>query len=60
MEPMAEKMLVSDPKLAAEFREKLETDETFRASPQERLRWFYARTLFMDERWKVYPVAWEE
>ncbi len=60
MEPMAEKMLAEDPKLAAEFREKLETDEAFRASPKERLRWFYARTPFMDERWKIYPVAREE
>ncbi len=60
MEPMAEKMLAEDPKLAAEFREKLESDEAFRASPKERLRWFYARTPFMDERWKIYPVAREE
>ena len=60
MEPMAEKMLAEDPKLAAEFREKLESDEAFRASPTERLRWFYARTPFIDERWKIYPVAREE
>ncbi|MBA2434459.1 MAG: carboxypeptidase [Chthoniobacterales bacterium] len=60
MEPMAEKMLASDPKLASEFRAKLAQDETFRASPKERLRWFYARTPFFDERWKMYPVAREE
>lgn len=60
MEPMAEKMLASDPKLAAEFRDKLENDEAFRASSTDRLRWFYARTPFIDERWKIYPVAREE
>ncbi len=60
MEPMAEKMLASDPKLAAEFREKLESDEAFRAAPKDRLRWFYARTPFFDERWNLYPVAREE
>ena len=60
LEPMAERMLASDPKLAEEFRQKLETDEAFRASPKDRLRWFYARTPFIDERWKLYPVAREE
>ena len=60
LEPMAEKMLAQDPKLAAEFREKLETDTAFRGSPTERLRWFYLRTPFSDERWKIYPVAREE
>ncbi|MEO8045071.1 MAG: M14 family metallopeptidase [Spartobacteria bacterium] len=60
LEPMAEKMMASDPKLAAEFRDKLAADEAFRSSPKERLRWFYARTPFMDERWKIYPVAREE
>ncbi len=60
MEPMAEKMLASDPKLAAEFRAKLAHDEAFRASAKERLRWFYARTPFFDERWRLYPVAREE
>ena len=60
LEPMAEQMLASDPKLAEEFREKLATDETFRASPNDRLRWFYSRTPFIDERWKLYPVGREE
>jgi hypothetical protein len=60
LEPMAERMLASDPDLAREFHERLESDAAFRASPKERLRWFYARTPFMDERWKLYPVAREE
>lgn len=60
MEPMAERMLAADPKLAEEFREKLAKDEAFRSSSTERLRWFYSRTPFADERWKLYPVGREE
>lgn len=60
LEPMAERMLADDPKLAEEFRNKLASDETFRASAKDRLRWFYAKTPFADERWKLYPVAREE
>jgi hypothetical protein len=60
MEPMAERMLAEDPKLAEEFRTKLEQDDAFRGSAKERLRWFYMKTPFVDERWKLYPVAREE
>jgi hypothetical protein len=60
MEPMAERMLAADPKLADEFREKLAKDEAFRASPKERLRWFYTKTPFGDDRWKLHPIAREE
>jgi len=60
LEPMAERMMTSDPKLAEEFRQKLASDEAFRASPKERLRWFYSKTPFVDERWKLYPVGREE
>jgi hypothetical protein len=60
LEPVAERMLASDPKLAAEFNQKLASDDAFRASAKERLRWFYARTPFADERWKLYPVGREE
>jgi hypothetical protein len=60
LEPMAERMLARDPKLAEEFRQKLATDEAFRASPKDRLRWFYLKTPFIDERWKLYPVGREE
>ena len=59
MEPMAERMLAEDPKLAEEFRRKLETDDAFRASARARLQWFYQRTPFYDERAWLYPVARE-
>ena len=59
LEPLAERMLAADPKLAAEFQQKLTEDESFRASSEQRLRWFYERTPFFDERWLLYPVARE-
>jgi hypothetical protein len=60
MEPMAEKMLAEDPKLAEEFRAKLESDAGFRADSRARLSWFYQRTPFYDERARLYPVGREE
>jgi hypothetical protein len=60
MEPMAERMLADDPRLAEEFHEKLETDAEFRADPRARLQWFYEKTPFYDERAMLYPVAREE
>lgn len=60
LELMAERMLERDPTLAEEFRQKLASDEAFRASAKNRLRWFYSKTPFIDERWKLYPVGREE
>ena len=60
MEPMAERMLAADPKLAEEFRKKIESDAAFRGNPRARLQWFYERTPFYDERARLYPVAREE
>ncbi|MDQ6626735.1 MAG: M14 family metallopeptidase [Verrucomicrobiota bacterium] len=60
IEPMAERMLRDDAKLAEEFRDKLAKDDAFRASAGDRLRWFYAKTPFVDELWRLYPVGREE
>jgi hypothetical protein len=57
MEPMAERMLAEDPKLAEEFRAKVESDETFRG--RARLQWLYERTPWYDERARLYPVGRE-
>ena len=59
MEPMAERMMAEDPKLAEEFRRKVDGDAAFRASARERLQWFYERTPFYDERAGLYPVGRE-
>lgn len=60
LEPMAEKILQDDPKLREEFINKLATDKEFAASPTKRLEWFYSKTPYYDERWRLYPVAREE
>lgn len=59
IERMAERMLEADPKLAEEFHARLAKDESFRGSSRERLRWFYEKTPFLDERAKLYPVGRE-
>jgi Zinc carboxypeptidase len=60
MEPMAERMLAEDPKLAKEFRDKVEADAEFRGNPRARLQWLYERTQWYDERARLYPVGREE
>lgn len=57
--PMAEKMLASDPALQAEFGAKLAADPAFAADPAARLKWFYTRTPFCDDRFLLYPVGIE-
>ncbi len=57
--PLAEKMLAGDPALKAEFEAKLRADEKFARDPTERLKWFYARSPFYDERYLLYPVGIE-
>lgn len=59
VEPLAEQMLASDPKLAAEFQKKLDSDAAFRASPEQRLMFFYERSPYFDERWRLYPIGRE-
>ncbi len=58
--PMAEKMLAADPALKAEFEAKLAAEPAFAADPDARLGWFYERTPFYDQRYRLYPVGREE
>ena len=57
MEPTARAMLDADPDLRAEFEKKLLTDRDFAADPRARLQWFYEKTPFFDERYRLYPIA---
>ncbi len=58
MEPLAARMM-QDPETRAAYEEKLRTDEDFRSDPMARLNWFYERSPYFDERWKLYPVGRE-
>lgn len=59
MAPLAERMLANDPKLKIEFEAKLAADPAFAASPTARKRWFYERSPFYDDRYRLYPVGIE-
>jgi len=59
MAPMAEHMLAADSKLKAEFEAKLAADPKFAADPTKRMRWFYERSPYYDERYLLYPVGLE-
>ena len=55
LEALASEMLAGDPKLKAEFEEKLK-DENFAKNPRARLNFFYDRSGYK-ERLGVYPVG---
>lgn len=59
IEPLARQMLAADPKLKTEFEQKLKTDAAFARDSEARLRWFYERSPFSDERYLLYPVGIE-
>ncbi|MDP3370975.1 MAG: M14 family metallopeptidase [Brevundimonas sp.] len=57
--PLAEAMMAADPALKAEFEAKLAADPAFAADGDARLRWFYERTPFYVDRYRLYPVGRE-
>lgn len=59
MEPTARRMLEADPALRAEFERRLAEDAAFAGNPGARLRFFYERTPYYDDRTRLYPVARE-
>lgn len=56
MEPIAKKMYDSDPKLRAEFDEKMK-DEKFAKNSRARLQFFYERSPYYDKWLNKYPVV---
>jgi len=57
--PMAERLLADDPKLKADFAAKLAADSKFAADPAARMRWFYERSPYHDDRYLLYPIGIE-
>ncbi len=55
-EEVARQQLAADPKLQAEYRHKLDTDQAFAASQEARLEFFARRHSSWDERYNLYPV----
>ncbi len=58
--PLAERMMAADPALKAEFEAKLAAEPDFAADAEARLAWFYERTPFYDDRYRLYPVGRED
>ena len=58
--PLAEAMMAANPALKAAFEAKVASDPAFAANGDARLAWFYERTPFYDERYRLYPVARED
>ncbi|MEZ5275750.1 MAG: hypothetical protein R3F07_05170 [Opitutaceae bacterium] len=59
MDPLAERMMAEDPDLREAFSRALEEDPELAGNRDARLRWFYARTPYFDDRYLLYPVAIE-
>jgi len=57
--PLAEAMMAADPALKAAFESRLATDPAFAANAEARLGWFYERTPFYDDRYRLYPIGRE-
>ena len=56
MEPLAQKMMVDDPGLAALFTQRVHSDSAFAANPRARLGFFYQRSPWYDQDKDRYPV----
>ena len=59
LEALARLMIEEEPGLEEDFRRALDADPEMAANPRARLQWFYARSPYLDQRWKLYPVARE-
>jgi hypothetical protein len=56
MDPLARKMLKDHVNIKNEFELKLKTDEGFRGNPDERLDYFYKKSVYFDRRENMYPI----
>jgi len=57
--PLADRMLEADAELKRAFGARLAADPAFAANADARLAWFYERTPFYDDRFRLYPIARE-
>lgn len=57
--PMADRMMAADPALRASFAAALAADAALAGDPQARLRWWLARSPYLDRARWTYPVLME-
>ena len=57
LEELARQMMANDAALRREFEQRLASDPKFAANPRERLEFFYARSPYRDHQLNLYPVG---
>ena len=57
VEPMARAMMAHDPKLAADFRAKVQSDSAFAKDANARSDWFFRRSPWRDPEQDLHPIA---
>ncbi|MFC3416306.1 M14 family metallopeptidase [Algoriphagus hitonicola] len=57
MEPMIQQLLKEDAALRAEFEQAKAANPDWVNSPRSIYRWFYERTPYFDQNWKVIPIG---
>lgn len=57
LERLARNLMEADPKLKAEFEQRVAIDAKFAADPSQRLNWFLQRSPWWDGRIGLYPVG---
>src|SRR4051812_25567654 len=57
LEKLAREMMAKDPKLKAEFEEKVANDPPFAANSYGRLNWWYQHSPYWDPKLGLYPVG---
>ncbi len=55
-EDVAREQMAADPAVAAQFKQRIESDAAFAKNPQARLEFFARRHVSWDERYNMYPV----
>lgn len=56
MEPIAQKMVVDNPKLKEEFENYVNSDPKIKENPRRRLNFFYERSPYFDNQLNIYPI----
>jgi hypothetical protein len=57
LEKLARELMARDPKLKAEFEQKVQSDPAFAANWYGRLNWFYQHSPYWDPQLGLYPVG---
>ncbi|MFZ5941655.1 MAG: M14 family zinc carboxypeptidase [Bacteroidota bacterium] len=56
-EETAERLLLDDPELAREFRDKQQSDSLFASNPRQQLTYIYEHSPYSEKTYRRYPVA---